>query len=719
MNYISDQQSMYRQYPNEVEQALQIITNRYIGEQPRHSVVYRAFNRQGFIRDLDYRYHFDLGARYPELKEGQYVYAWAKIWAEQPISLGFSLSCFGPIAVFLNGERVFKSNLNDDVFPDRRTGFRTKLEQGWNHFVLRFTSTPTGCGGWFGTGSIKGFPLHFIVPSQERSGQEGWIFSSPLDEEMSLFPSEGMSEQETGIRWYPDRQWTADELAKGVFGRLFGTESGQTAYAWSKLHCHAPYDMATWSGRHQGSMTIWIDDKLVYEADNDGHFQIPLPQGYEACNVLIRSSCRGQRWGFEADALPQGYELKPPALVEGSKAVWFYVGPLDPDLAPEQVCTMEKLFTFQEGATYWQTDEPDTWIRPYMENALFGKWNYPLGVTLYGILQTGLQLNRADYVQYVMDHIELCTAFDAYALWDKEQYGAAGVNHQLSAIDTLDDCGSFAATTLTVMKHQQLRGGREAVDRVAHYITHVQDRLPDGALYRVRGSTDFMMDTMWCDDLYMSTPFLCKYYELTGDESYLRDAARQFLLYKKYLYLPEQQIMSHVYDFKFNKPTLVPWGRGNGWVLFSLTELLAVLPEDHEMRPELLQFFRDLCEGYLRLQSDHGMWHQVLTDPESYAETSCTSMFIYAFTRGVRYGWLVETKPYIEAARKGWEGMVRHAIDKFGNVYGVCKGSGYSFSTSYYKDSLGWNLNDTHGIGIVLLAGVELMNMLESLKSDR
>ena len=46
--------------------------------------------------------------------------------------------------------------------------------------------------------------------------------------------------------------------------------------------------------------------------------------------------------------------------------------------------------------------------------------------------------------------------------------------------------------------------------------------------------------------------------------------------------------------------------------------------------------------------------------------------------------------------------------------YGVCRGSGFSFSRAYYR-SLSWNFNDTHGIGIVMLAGVEYLR----LSSDR
>jgi hypothetical protein len=44
----------------------------------------------------------------------------------------------------------------------------------------------------------------------------------------------------------------------------------------------------------------------------------------------------------------------------------------------------------------------------------------------------------------------------------------------------------------------------------------------------------------------------------------------------------------------------------------------------------------------------------------------------------------------------------------------VCKGSSWSTSHAYYKHDLSWNLNDTHGIGIVLLAGVELLGLMRA-----
>jgi len=197
------------------------------------------------------------------------------------------------------------------------------------------------------------------------------------------------------------------------------------------------------------------------------------------------------------------------------------------------------------------------------------------------------------------------------------------------------------------------------------------------------------------------------------------DAARQFLGFRERLYLPQKRLMSHVYDFARGLATGVPWGRGNGWVLFSLSELLAVLPADHALRDSLLAMFNDLCAGCLAQQDAEGMWHQVLDEHDSYPETSCTSMFTYAFARGVQFGWLRDPAPYVRAVFKAWSAINRLSVDRLGNVYGVCRGSEFSFTSDYYKRDLLWNTNDTHGIGIVLLAGVEVQRLTQYLQAAR
>ena len=100
------------------------------------------------------------------------------------------------------------------------------------------------------------------------------------------------------------------------------------------------------------------------------------------------------------------------------------------------------------------------------------------------------------------------------------------------------------------------------------------------------------------------------------------------------------------------------------------------------------------------------MWHQVLDRPDTYLETSCTAMFVLGLKRGVNRGWLEE--PYGTAAQRGWEALLKHALDREGNVHGVWLGSGCAEDSSYY-DSIPTHKNDDHGTGIILMAAVEMM----------
>lgn len=65
----------------------------------------------------------NLEERLPELEAGQFVYVWGKLWSDNEVEAPFSVSCYSPVKVYINGRLVFSSNLNDDVFPDRRTFF--------------------------------------------------------------------------------------------------------------------------------------------------------------------------------------------------------------------------------------------------------------------------------------------------------------------------------------------------------------------------------------------------------------------------------------------------------------------------------------------------------------------------------------------------------------------------------------------------------------------
>ncbi len=56
------------------------------------------------------------------------------------------------------------------------------------------------------------------------------------------------------------------------------------------------------------------------------------------------------------------------------------------------------------------------------------------------------------------------------------------------------------------------------------------------------------------------------------------------------------------------------WGRGNGWVLGGLVEILQALPKDESSRTFYQDLFVALATRVASLQSADGYWHASLLD---------------------------------------------------------------------------------------------------------
>lgn len=707
--YFDDSQSINAYEGTDPQAIISSLAYRYMGQNLKHGLYYRAYTNNGIVRTTDYRYLVDFNKIFPDSKDKECVWAFTKFYSAGKSSFGWDINCFGPMVVYVNGEVAYKSDIFKERYSETSTRVFMDVEEGWNDIRIQFKKTKAGFGGQFGTWIGK-WDMYTLMPTKERDGQEGFVFTELVPDDYVPEFEIGMSEKDFDKKLYPVINWSDDEMKKGQLTRMFGTPNGQYAVGYTKVFAD---DINNTTHKFtldtKGETVVYINKKEVFKTKGGKEtFDATLPLG--TYDIYVKCICNGSDWGYtlECDTV----EFESAARVKGTDDVWMYIGTFVNDFEFPFDTASDMLHIVGEPATYWRLDAPDTFVRPYNENTLFGRWNYPLGVTMYGLLHTAIAIGSEDIKNYIKNHVQLCIDTLEYALWDKEQYGGAtSIHNLLTSIDSLDDCGSFASMMLEVNKYLGLRDVKKVADYVGDYIYNHQSRLEDGTFFRKEMMHHFHNMTMWADDLYMSVPFLVRYSQFTGDQKYLDDAANQFFGFKKRLFMPEEKIMSHVYDFKYDSKTNVPWGRGNGWVVFSMTELLEILPEDHPKRNDLIEFLNTLCEGYLALQDDEGMWHQVLNDHESYPETSCTSMFIYAFSRGIRFGWLKNPEKYVKAIYKAWKGISKTSVDSNGNVYGVCRGSEFSFIADYYKYELGWNLNDTHGTGIVMLAGIEVIRL--------
>jgi unsaturated rhamnogalacturonyl hydrolase len=192
---------------------------------------------------------------------------------------------------------------------------------------------------------------------------------------------------------------------------------------------------------------------------------------------------------------------------------------------------------------------------------------------------------------------------------------------------------------------------------------------------------------MWVDDMFMITAVQTQAYRATGDETYINRTAKEMVLYLDSLQKPNG-LFYHAPDVPFF------WGRGNGWFAAGMSELLRSLPKNNPDRPRIMQGYKTMMASLLKYQAEDGMWRQLIDDPQSWKETSCTGMFTFAFITGVKEGWL-DAKTYGPAARKAWLSLITY-INKDGDITEVCEGTNKKNDRQYYLDRKR-NVGDLHG----------------------
>lgn len=331
----------------------------------------------------------------------------------------------------------------------------------------------------------------------------------------------------------------------------------------------------------------------------------------------------------------------------------------------------------------------------------YNKWAYVNGVLTIGMMQTADVLGDKKYSDYSLHNFSFI--FDNLSYFEtlykaktgKVEYGS------VFNITNLDACGAMSAGLFDVDALAHRKDYQAYLERSAAYILTKQMRLPDGTLARPQPR----FGTLWADDMFMSIPFLARMGKLTGDSKYFDDAIKQVENFNKYLYDPATGLFFHNYYADDQTNGVGHWGRSNGWIAMAQVELLNNLPANHPKRPELIKLLLRQIVGYARYQDQTGLWHQLLDKPDSYLETSVTAMYTYAVARAVNQGWINEK--YIAIAREGWKGLASK-VTADGQLQDVCIGTNMDTDIKFYY-TRPTELNDTHGLGALLLAGTEML----------
>ena len=199
------------------------------------------------------------------------------------------------------------------------------------------------------------------------------------------------------------------------------------------------------------------------------------------------------------------------------------------------------------------------------------------------------------------------------------------------------------------------------LEPVRHYLkTATRNRL--GALDHLGSSwyRAIFPESIWIDSLVMTGLTSVRLGLATGDSELVDWGARQPTIYAQVLLDPNDHLFRHAWLVGWERtlpksPTY--WLRGNAWVIWSLVEMLEVLPPSHPSREGLQALLSEVSAALLRLQGPSGLWDSV-ANLRDYAgdETSGSAIIAAHWLRAVRRGFL-PPEPYLTAAKATWRGI--------------------------------------------------------------
>jgi unsaturated rhamnogalacturonyl hydrolase len=232
---------------------------------------------------------------------------------------------------------------------------------------------------------------------------------------------------------------------------------------------------------------------------------------------------------------------------------------------------------------------------------------------------------------------------------------------------------------------------------------------------------------MWLDGIYMAGPFLSEYALRFREPETFDDVVHQITLIEKHTRDKKTGLLYHAWDENKAQRWCDPetglsrffWGRGIGWFVMAIVDVLDHLPRDHARRSELIAILDQTATAVVKVQDEAtGLWYQILDLPDrqgNYLEASASAMFVYAFSKGVRQGYLGQD--YLLSARRGYHGLLQNLIkiDAQGllTLENVCGGAGLGgdpYRDGSFEYYIGEKIipNDPKGVGPFILAALEM-----------
>jgi len=681
-------QKMLADKTENIKDAIKIIADRMIQTRPRADLVYHPYRKSdiycecGILGELS----VDLKKLYPQAKPGNVVYVGTILEAIEDYEIVLVLT--GNVKVIYNKETVY--DYEKEAEANGRCNIRLKKGSNPVQFVakcddeetFRFGFKPTTPAYTFMWAKDYLFHVRATSPVEGFRLEDGIGISDLYENEVGF----------NGEYIYPAMN---EDKSVVDFGLSYGKEKGDFAYALT----YALEDTII-------KINPFSKSKLIINGKEADSKNVSVKKG----DTILVKSLREKEWGFSynEDALI-GIPFLKSYRKNGDK--WLVLGTFGKKeefnniYGPEiDIQFNTPYITTSWKKTFWKLVDKNDYIRPYVESCFFSQWFYALMVGHYGLLDASKALDNREYKEYFIDSIRNLSSFFEYMNYEYREFGQPTFIQKGMKLNDLDSIGTIGMNMCELYRLYPGSDVMACIEKLEDAMRENIPRFEDGTFCRPRD--------MWADDTFMSCPFLVRLGLLKQDNRYFQEVANQLRGFKNKLWMEDKKLFSHIFFKAEAVKNRVAWGRGNGWVFVTLSDVLRYIPDGIDGKDELTELFKKFAEGVIEHQDECGLWHQVITRKDSYLETSCSAMFIIGLCRGIKSGLL--DKKYAGNIHRAYKGLLELKIDEQGNIYDVCKGSSNSMNDEYYVN-LGVITNDDHGTGIILTAFSEMYEIISEM----
>lgn len=273
--------------------------------------------------------------------------------------------------------------------------------------------------------------------------------------------------------------------------------------------------------------------------------------------------------------------------------------------ASSAILAIFRKFTTQQSAA-WNLD--------------VNRWDWAAGVGLWGVIKCAEAFPGAGFEAFI----------ETWSQRNAGKYQTGSVNNVIPA-----------NAPHWVSRRSGSQACRAVADTFADWCLHRALRTSNGGWAHVwEGGLEEYRHQLWADSVFMAGLFLARYGIERGRPECLDEALRQVQLHVDTLFDPQERLFFHGFDCASGRNIGEQWGRGNGWMVAALADLIGWLEPADPRRRALTATFQTVMARALELRSSDGRLRTLLVVPASYLETTCTALFGYAALRGAATGLL-------------------------------------------------------------------------------